>query len=119
MKHKLEVYEQKRRFEETGKVGTGFDAARLKSFAGELRSCERNNSPFAAVPAAERRALVHWVRPDLVAEVRCKTWTSAGVVRQASFVGLRADKPAKDIVREGQSAPVQAAKREREKKVDK
>ncbi|MCP3706239.1 DNA ligase D [Paraburkholderia sp. CNPSo 3274] len=102
-----------------GKVGTGFDAARLEAIAGELRARERKNSPFAAVPAAERRAGVHWVQPELVAEVRFKTWTSAGVVRQASFVGLRADKPAKDIVREAQSTPVHAAGGERAKKVAK
>ncbi|WP_028203792.1 DNA ligase D [Paraburkholderia nodosa] len=100
-----------------GKVGTGFDAARLDAIAGELRARERKTSPFAAVPAAERRAGVHWVRPELVAEVRFKTWTSAGVVRQASFVGLRTDKPAKDIVREAQSPPVQAASKHREKQV--
>ncbi|MEX3952494.1 DNA ligase D [Paraburkholderia sp. EG287B] len=102
-----------------GRVGTGFDAARLEAIAGELRARERKTSPFEAVPAAERRASVHWVHPELVAEVRFKTWTSAGVVRQASFVGLRADKPAKDIVREAQSPPVQAAANQREKKAAK
>ncbi|WP_343672629.1 DNA ligase D [Paraburkholderia heleia] len=102
-----------------GKVGTGFDAARLEAMAGELRARERKTSPFAAVPAAERRAGVHWVRPELVAEVRFKTWTSAGVVRQASFIGLRADKPAKDIVREAQTPPVQPGANHREKRLAK
>ncbi|MEX3844274.1 DNA ligase D [Paraburkholderia sp. BR10882] len=115
----LGVYGDDGALQYAGKVGTGFDAARLEAMAGELRARERQNSPFAAVPAAERRAGVHWVRPELVAEVRFKTWTSAGVVRQASFVGLREDKPAKDIVREGQSTPVQAVANQREKKVAK
>ncbi|MEX3915038.1 DNA ligase D [Paraburkholderia sp. BR10872] len=115
----LGVYGDDGALQYAGKVGTGFDAARLEAMAGELRARERQNSPFAAVPAAERRAGVHWVRPELVAEVRFKTWTSAGVVRQASFVGLREDKPAKDIVREGQPTPVQAVANQREKKVAK
>jgi bifunctional non-homologous end joining protein LigD len=100
------VYDGEGALQYAGKVGTGFDAARLDSIATALRARERQRSPFAAVPAAERRGAVHWVSPELVAEVRFKTWTSAGVVRQASFVGLREDKPAKSIVREAQSPPV-------------
>ncbi|MEX3941807.1 DNA ligase D [Paraburkholderia sp. BR10937] len=115
----LGVYGDDGALQYAGRVGTGFDAARLEAIAGELRARERKTSPFEAVPAAERRAGVHWVRPELVAEVRFKTWTSAGVVRQASFVGLRADKPAKDIVREAQTPPVQAAANQREKKAAK
>ncbi len=63
---------------------------------------------------------MHWVRPELVAEVRFKTWTSAGVVRQASFVGLRRDKPPESIVREPQSQPVKtaSASRRRASKAD-
>lgn len=101
----LGVYDGKGGLQYAGRVGTGFDTARLKSMAGVLRELERKTAPFAAVPAAERRTGVHWVRPELVAEVRFKTWTGAGVVRQASFVGLREDKLPKSIVREAQSPP--------------
>ncbi|NLP60257.1 DNA ligase D [Paraburkholderia sacchari] len=92
-----------------GRVGTGFDTRILESLTRELQAHSSKTSPFAGVPPAERRATVHWVRPELVAEVRFKTWTSAGVVRQASFVGLRRDKPPESIVREPQSQPVKAA----------
>jgi bifunctional non-homologous end joining protein LigD len=109
------VYDEEGALQYAGKVGTGFDAARLDSIAAALRRRERERSPFAAVPAAERR-VAHWVSPELVAEVRFKTWTSAGVVRQASFVGLRKDKPAKDIVREAHLAPVRAAPKATAKK---
>ncbi|CAG9245028.1 DNA ligase D [Paraburkholderia unamae] len=103
------VYDGEGALQYAGKVGTGFDATRLDSLAAELRKRERKRSPFAAVPAAGQRAGAHWVRPDLVAEVRFKTWTSAGVVRQASFAGLREDKPARSIVREAQVQPVSKA----------
>ena len=42
----------------------------------------------------------HWVIPKLVAEVRFAEWTQEGILRQASFQGLRTDKPAKAIGRE-------------------
>ncbi|NIE62301.1 DNA ligase D [Burkholderia sp. Ax-1719] len=103
----LGVYDGEGALHYGGRVGTGFDTARLKSMASAMRERERKTSPFAAVPATERRAGVHWLRPELVAEVRFKTWTSAGVVRQASFVGLRKDKPPKSIVREPQASQVQ------------
>ncbi|MFP3711680.1 hypothetical protein SB783_47685, partial [Paraburkholderia sp. SIMBA_009] len=41
--------------------------------------------------------------PELVAECNFAEWTSDGVVRQASFVSLRSDKPAKQIVHEAPS----------------
>lgn len=106
----LGVYEGEGKLRYAGKVGTGFDNARLKSIAKALKSRASTTSPFAAVPAVETRARVHWVKPELVGEVRFKSWTSAGVVRQASFVGLRTDKPAEDIVQEKQSVPVSKTK---------
>lgn len=108
----LGVYDAKGALQYAGKVGTGFDNARLKSMAKALKTRASKTSPFDAVPAAETRARVHWVKPELVGEVRFKSWTSAGVVRQASFIGLRTDKPAEDIVREKQAAPAKkSAKR--------
>ena len=41
-----------------------------------------------------------WVEPKLVAEVDFHGWTHGDRVRQASFQGLREDKPAKEVVRE-------------------
>ncbi|QGZ66560.1 DNA ligase D [Paraburkholderia acidisoli] len=105
----LGVYDEQGALQYAGKVGTGFDNARLKSMAKDLKARASKASPFAAVPAAETRARVHWVQPQLVAEVRFKTWTSAGVVRHASFIGLRTDKPAENIVREQQTERSTAA----------
>ncbi len=87
-----------------GRVGTGFDTAQLGAIARQLKARERSTAPFAHTPRADSRAKVHWVRPELVAECHFKSWTSDGLVRQASFIGLREDKPAREIVREA-SAP--------------
>ena len=50
-----------------------------------------------AVPLELSR--VHWVRPELVAEVAFQTWTADKVMRHVSYQGLREDKRASDVVR--------------------
>jgi bifunctional non-homologous end joining protein LigD len=45
-------------------------------------------------------AATTWVKPSLVAEVKFAEWTSKGELRQPVYLGLRSDKPAKDVVRE-------------------
>jgi bifunctional non-homologous end joining protein LigD len=56
--------------------------------------------PFASAPRERSRTPVHWVKPELVAECNFAEWTSERIVRQASFVSLRRDKPARQIVKE-------------------
>jgi ATP-dependent DNA ligase len=43
---------------------------------------------------------VHWVRPELVAEVTYLTWANDGLLRHTVFVGLREDKLASEVRRE-------------------
>jgi ATP-dependent DNA ligase len=42
---------------------------------------------------------VHWVRPELVAEVKFLTWTDDNLLRQVVYQGLREDKPASEVRR--------------------
>ncbi|HTW07289.1 MAG TPA: non-homologous end-joining DNA ligase, partial [Acidimicrobiales bacterium] len=80
-----------------GKVGTGFSQAMLSQLLGELLRLERSRSPFSA-PVTEKGA--RWVEPHLVAEVAFGNWTADGRLRHPSFLGLRRDKPADEVVRE-------------------
>jgi bifunctional non-homologous end joining protein LigD len=83
-----------------GRVGTGFDQATLKQLHGQMQALERDSSPLAkALTPAQARG-VHWIKPQLVCEVEFAQWTREGVVRQAAFIAMRTDKPAKDIIHE-------------------
>ena len=84
-----------------GKVGTGFNARDLSDLAKRFKPLVRKTSPFAAVPTAERKDAV-WLDPELVCAVNYTEWTRDGRLRHPSFQGLREDKAARDVRREGQ-----------------
>lgn len=67
----------------------------MAMLAAKFAGRARKTAPVEVDKAAARK--VHWVRPDLVAEIAFAEYTAGGSVRHASFVGLRADKEAKDV----------------------
>ena len=83
-----------------GRVGTGFTASTLQQLTGRLREIEQDSPPFRPPPAGAEARGMHWVRPELVAEVEFREWTRENLLRQAAFKGLREDKDASEIVRE-------------------
>jgi len=87
-----------------GRTGTGFTQQTHKLLRDKLDALAQSSTPFAAQLPAEARSGAHWVKPNLVAQVRFATWTADSLVRQAAFLGLREDKPAAQVTRET-SAP--------------
>jgi bifunctional non-homologous end joining protein LigD len=85
-----------------GKVGTGFTQKGARDLRATLDRLERTACPFTPPPARAIARKAHWVRPDLVCEVRFTEWTGDGSIRHPSFQGLRADKRPVDVVREDQ-----------------
>jgi bifunctional non-homologous end joining protein LigD len=81
-----------------GKVGTGYDDETLRRLTSQLASIERD-SPAVSGDGLPRKE-VHWVRPELVAEIGFAEWTVDGKLRQPRFQGLRRDKAPRDVVRE-------------------
>ena len=88
------------RLEYAGKVGTGFDGDTLRSLGARLRELRGAEPPFADAGAIRERG-VTWVEPLLVAQIGFSEWTSHGRLRHPRFLGLRDDKPAPEVVREG------------------
>jgi len=81
-----------------GKVGTGFTRPVLRELAEQLAPLVRETSPFEPEKGIPRAAT--WVEPELVGQIAFMEWTSDGRLRHPSFLGLRIDKPAREVVRE-------------------
>ena len=83
-----------------GKVGTGFNETTLKSIYQQLLPLETKKAAVVNPPTGYDAKGVHWLKPELLAEVAFAEMTKEGSVRHAVFHGLRNDKPAKAITQE-------------------
>jgi bifunctional non-homologous end joining protein LigD len=81
-----------------GKVGTGFDAATLESLSERMARLKLDKAALEVPRTALRGST--WIKPELVAEIAYTEFTSDGVLRHPSFLGLREDKAAKQVVLE-------------------
>jgi bifunctional non-homologous end joining protein LigD len=106
-------YHEKGKLLFASKVGTGFNEKVLKSLYDQFQKMRRDKCPFDNLPekktssrwgrpftVAEMKRCT-WVEPKLVCQIRFAEWTRDHHLRQPAFLGLREDKDAKEVVREG------------------
>ena len=89
-----------------GRVGPACGPIELPTCCGACSRCEIDRMPLdVASPRSTRfgsplvLSRVHWVRPELVVEVKYLTWTEDSLLRQVVYKGEREDKQAREVVR--------------------
>jgi bifunctional non-homologous end joining protein LigD len=103
----LGYYDRDGRLLYAGRVGTGMSPKTLALLQRRLKPLGVKTMPLAVPPPKETRfggklalSRVHWVRPELVAEITYLSWAEDGLLRHTVFVRLREDKPASEVRRE-------------------
>jgi bifunctional non-homologous end joining protein LigD len=89
--------------EYVGHTGTGFNEKELTRLMKLLGPLETAASPFQVKPKTNERP--HWVRPELVAQIRFTEWTADARLRHPVYLGLRDDKKPEEVRREDTSSP--------------
>jgi DNA ligase D-like protein (predicted ligase) len=104
----LAYYDPDGRLIYAGRAGTGIKQAELERLWRRLQPLSVPEMPLEVPPPRTTRfgsplvlSRVHWVRPELVAEVKFLTWTGDNLLRQVVYEGLHEDKPAAEIRRPG------------------
>jgi bifunctional non-homologous end joining protein LigD len=82
-----------------GKIGTGFNARMLLDLRARLDKLEIPASPFTKATGLPR-IRTHWARPEIVVQVSFIEWTVHGKLRHPRLIGIRYDKPPREVVRE-------------------
>lgn len=80
-----------------GKVGTGYNQETLNILGNDLTALEQADSSFAGDIKGRG---IHWVAPQLVAQIGFSEWTQYDKLRHPRFLGLRRDKAAGEVIRE-------------------
>jgi ATP-dependent DNA ligase len=87
-----------------GRAGSGINNAQLERLWQRLQPLATSEMPLDVPPPRDSRfgsplvlSRVHWVRPQLVVAIKFLSWTDDSLLRQASYQGLREDRPASEV----------------------
>ena len=101
-------YFDKDRFIYVGHTGGGFTQKGLEEMYRRLKPLERKTSPFEETPKTNEKA--HWVKPEIVVEVKFNEWTADRRLRQPIFLGVRDDKDPEEVGLEQRSVQKTSAR---------
>ena len=100
----LGCYDDAGRLGYVGRAGTGIGDAELERLWRRLKPLAIRKMPLEAPPPRTSHfgsplelSRVHWVRPELVVQVKFLAWTDQGLLRQVIYQGMREDKPASEV----------------------
>jgi bifunctional non-homologous end joining protein LigD len=110
----LGLYDDRGRLIHVGQAGSGFNEKTHADMWQRLTNLQTDKNPFAN--KVESNRLVHWVKPELVAEIKFTEWThetdTGGIkMRAPVFEGLRFDKPPRECVIEKPKRVAEEVKR--------
>ena len=95
------AYNKDHKLEWIGRSGGGFKEKEMPGILKKLKALEIDESPFVNKILDTKGAILHFVKPELVANFRFATWTKSGRIRKpATFLGFRKDKNPENVVRE-------------------
>jgi bifunctional non-homologous end joining protein LigD len=83
-----------------GGVGSGFSDGTLALLRDRLDGLGTPPPRNLMIAGEDLEHTIHWVKPDLIAEVSFTAWSGAGRVRHGVFLGLREDKAPREVVRD-------------------
>ncbi len=94
-----------------GRAGSGIGQNDRKDLEDKFQALVKKNPPFLEPPNERREEKIIWLEANLVAEIKFAEFTKDGILRQASYKGLRSDKDPRDIIRE---RPIEEEENEKE-----
>jgi bifunctional non-homologous end joining protein LigD len=97
----LGLYDDEHDLRHVGNVGTGFTRETIDLLSSKMSRLSTTNCPFVVRPK-KHPTTSHWLKPELVAQIRFSEWTDDGVMRHPAFLGLRPDKRPEACRREKQ-----------------
>jgi bifunctional non-homologous end joining protein LigD len=103
----LGVYDEGGRLQYIGHTGAGFSDAELGRVWKKLQALKTKECPFKTTPRTNERP--HWVKPELVAEVKFTEWTADNRLRHPTYLGLRDDVKPEAVRREPDPRPPKRA----------
>ncbi|HEU0298018.1 MAG TPA: hypothetical protein VFR37_01160, partial [Longimicrobium sp.] len=104
-------YQADGRLRYVGHTGKGFSDRTLRTLHARLTALEQDDPPFDPAPHLVQGH--HWTQPRLVAEIRYAERTSAGKLRDSTFLGLRDDRTPADLRAAAVASPPEPAEAER------